>query len=380
LSKDPVAMTLIESMRILKQSGDPFALAGLMAQVKDPRILRLVNTSVSLRTAMQGSFSDIYRAFDSVRGVLDRRLEIMVLGEDITPKPKTSAAFRAVRTGNIHRLRWLWLVEITDDGTTDKPLLSLQKMTNDAAKLVMATALARACTIVSLSFPEVLAVAALFFPKLHAKLSEYIDLGVAWPALNEWFASIVQCISKPVRRLHSGDGEVNTIVLDVAWFDTPSDFNRKIERAVQIALSSSGARKPKRPRTYDEDDDESVVKKKARGGGKGAGRGAGRAGKGAGRGAGKDAKGKQKSLKAPVESEDEVDPDADDELDDIDDVKPKGGEKDADGLWKVVPKNVGAIITAFAKAHKNKPIAERPCWNRVFKSGGCTKQSCPFSH
>ena len=81
-----------------------------------------------------------------------------------------------------------------------------------------------------------------------------------------------------------------------------------------------------------------------------------------------------------IESEDEFDPDADDELDDIDDVKPKGGEKDADGLWKVVPKNVGAIITAFAKAHKNKPIAERPCWNRVFKSGGCTKQSCPFSH
>jgi hypothetical protein len=237
LSKEQVSMALIESMKAVKASGDREALAKLMDQIKDARVLRLLNATSDLRTAMQGGFTNIYRAFDSVRSVLDRRLEVMVLGADISPRSKTSAAFRALRTGNVHRLRWLNLVELADDGTMDKPLLSLQRMERGGAKYAMATALARASTIVSLSFPALLAVAALFFPKLLAKLCEYMDLGVAWPALNEWFAAIVQLMSRPKRRLDDGASSTSTISMDVDWFDTPSDFNRKVERAVQFAIA-----------------------------------------------------------------------------------------------------------------------------------------------
>ena len=52
----------------------------------------------------------------------------MILGLDVSPKLKTSAAFRALRTGNIHRLRWFNLVELADDGSLEKPLAALQKM------------------------------------------------------------------------------------------------------------------------------------------------------------------------------------------------------------------------------------------------------------
>ena len=103
---------------------------------------------------MQGGYAEIYRACDSVRGVLDRRLEVMILGMDANPKPKASAAFRALRTGNIHRLRWFHLVDMPDKGTAEKPLLSLQQMGGDGAKYAMARATARAASIISLSFPE----------------------------------------------------------------------------------------------------------------------------------------------------------------------------------------------------------------------------------
>ena len=114
-----------------------------------------------------------------MRGVLDCRFEVMILGVDGNPKPKASAAFSALRTRNIHRLRWFHLVDLSDEGTADKPLLSLQKMGCDGAKFAMSMAMARAALIISLSFPEVVAMAALFFPTLVAKFSEYMDLGEA---------------------------------------------------------------------------------------------------------------------------------------------------------------------------------------------------------
>ena len=132
--KDATSLALLESMKVVKASGDSEALARLMAQVKDSRILQLLNASVDLRTAMQGGFSEIYRTFDSVRGVLDRRLEVMILGAQVQPKAKTSAAFRALRTGNIHHLRWFHLVEMPDKGSTGKPLASIQKLSCEGAK------------------------------------------------------------------------------------------------------------------------------------------------------------------------------------------------------------------------------------------------------
>ena len=245
LSKDSTSMALIESMRVIKASGDAEPLARLVAQVKDPRILRLLNASVDLRTAMQGGYAAIYRTCDSVRGVLDRRLEVMILGMDANPKPVASAAFRVLRTGNIHRLRWFHLVDMPDNGTAEKPLLSLQRMGADGAKYAMARATARAASIITLSFPDSVATAALFFPTLVDTFSEFLDLGVAWPALNEWFAAIIRLMSKPARRLNDGGSVASGIDLDVSWLNEPTAFNRKVERAVQIALA--GGSKRRRP-------------------------------------------------------------------------------------------------------------------------------------
>ena len=378
LAKDSTSMALIESMRMVKASGDAEALAKLMGQIKDPRLLRLLNASVDLRTAMQGGFVDIYRAFDSVRGVLDRRLEVMILGLDVSPKLKTSAAFRALRTGNIHRLRWFNLVELADDGSLEKPLAALQKMSCEGAKFAMSQAMARAMSIINLSFPEMVATAALFFPELVTRFSEFSDLGVAWPALNEWFAAIVQLMSKPARRLIGGDGSagVCSISLDVEWLSAPSVFNRKVERAVQLALSKGGkgSKLTGRKRLGDKDDDEelaTIFKKKKKGG--------------KGKGAGKPRpKLKPKGKKGQDSSDEEEDGAGDDDDDGAPaaaaQVKPKGGKKDASGKWTSLPDNTGALVKAFAKQHGHLPFAERPCWNQEHVAGGCKKQGCNFVH
>ena len=383
LAKDSTSLALIESMRVVKASGDAEALAKLMSQIKDARLLRLLNASVDLRTAMQGGFADIYRAFDSVRGVLDRRLEVMILGLDVSPKPKTSAAFRALRTGNVHRLRWFHLVELPDDGSAEKPLAALQKLSGEGAKYATSQAMSRAMSIVNLSFPEMVATAALFFPELVARVSEFLDLGVAWAALNEWFAAIVQLMSKPARRLIGGDGSagVCSISMDVDWLSAPSIFNRKVERAVQLALSKGGkgsggkgSKLTGRKRPVDKDDDEelaTIFKKKKKGG--------------KGKGAGKPRpKLKPKGKKGQDSSEEDEDG-ADDDDDDGGSsaaayVKPKGGKKDGDGKWTTLPDNTGALVKAYAKQHAHIPMDERPCWNQEHVAGGCKKQGCKFAH
>ena len=143
----------------------------------------------------------------------------------------------------------------------------------------MSRAMARAMSIVNLSFPEMVATAALFFPELVTRFGEFLDLGVAWPALNDWFPAIVQLMSKPARRLIGGDGSagVCSISLDVEWLSAPSIFNRKVERAVQLALSKGGkgTKVTGRKRLSDRDDEEvaTIFKKKKKGGkGKGAGK------------------------------------------------------------------------------------------------------------
>ena len=62
VSKEPRTMALIASMKVVKASGDAEALGKLTSQIKDARLLRLLNTTVDLRTAMQGGFTEIYTA------------------------------------------------------------------------------------------------------------------------------------------------------------------------------------------------------------------------------------------------------------------------------------------------------------------------------
>ena len=118
-------------------------------------------------------------------------------------------------------------------------------------------------SIVSSAHPSLLGEAMWFFPKLDEKTREYIDLGVDWSALNEWFASIVRLMAKPTTRFRVGDAGPPTVplVLDVSWFDERSEFERKIERAVQISIG-----KHDRSDMEPEPGDGSRSTKKSRGG------------------------------------------------------------------------------------------------------------------
>jgi len=155
--------------------------------------------------------------------------------------------------------------------------------------------------------------------------------------------------------------------------------NRKVERAVQLALSKGGkgaggkgSKLTGRKRPVDKDDDEelaTIFKKKKKGG----------KGKGKPR-----PKLKPKGKKGQDSSEEDEDG-ADDDDDDGGSsaaayVKPKGGKKDGDGKWTTLPDNTGALVKAYAKQHAHIPKDERPCWNQEHVAGGCKKQGCKFAH
>jgi hypothetical protein len=246
--------------------------------------------------------------------------------------------------------------------------------------------MARASTIVMTSFPALLAVASLFFPKLLSKLGELMELRVAWPSINEWFAALVQLMSAPKRRLNSCEGSCSSISLDLDWFDSSAEFNRKMIFAVQVALSRSGKQSVKqggpnaRKRKGEDEDEDSdgmeveVIKTKDRK--------AARKAKGKGGGKPKVQGGAKTKAKLALKlaSDAESDDGADDDLDTIDEVVPKGGSQNADGRWKKAPSNAGAIIVAWSKQFKELPAADRPCWNHKFMAGGCKKTGCAFSH
>ena len=116
---------------------------------------------------------------------MDRRLEEAILGPDITPKQRVTAAFRAARTGNLRRLRWFHLVDHDDDGSADKPLKAIEKMTLEQAKTEVCLVLSRFQSLMIASHLDLSGEALWFFPKFQEKLLEYINYKVDWWAASD---------------------------------------------------------------------------------------------------------------------------------------------------------------------------------------------------
>ena len=237
---DSAAKALLKTICDLKEQGNVTAFKAVVDGVTDRRLLRLINCDRELRASLKSGLEDITVACTSIRNAIDRQLEQAVLNsKEVAVKARVSTAFRTARLCNLRRLKWFHLIDVDDNGTADRPLKALESMQREQATSLVTRVTNRMQSIVSSAHPSLLGEAMWFFPKLDEKTREYIELAVDWNSLNEWFATIVSLMAKPTSRFRVGDAgpPAAPLVLNVSWFDERSEFERKIERAVQFAIA-----------------------------------------------------------------------------------------------------------------------------------------------
>ena len=243
VQQDASAQKTLNGLKLIKDS-NPDMFLKTIKNIDDERLLRLLNhcSDKDYASILQGGFEDLGLQLSSMRGVIERHLEIFIFGEHSSEPPeRVTKAFRNARLGRIDKLKLLHLVDLDDSGTPASPLAALVKMKDRTTAFgKLSEALDRLQQILCITFPDQLGEIMTFMPKFKNELKKIIvDKNVAWASVNTWFKAITQKISRPALRHSMAEGEWGGPKFQIVWLNEQSDYNDSMAEAKLEALALS---------------------------------------------------------------------------------------------------------------------------------------------
>jgi hypothetical protein len=161
-------------------------------------------------------------------------------------------AVRGIRTGNLHSIRLLNLLNLEDSSTKDYLLKGFEKLPRDKAVEYMNKALHKFEQITIIAFPLTTIDTFAFFSCLGEKLCLAISTGADWFKISSWLSAVWRKVSKDFKAYDTGDrvapAEFN---LSLDLLDSQTTARRELDievgekravAAAKLALESSTAR------------------------------------------------------------------------------------------------------------------------------------------
>ena len=244
-------MSILRAFQALKDSRQDALLQGALEQCSEPAVIRLVQYNGDVAQALQGGYGPIASVCTSLRDVIERRLENLVLGEGHAYMPdRQTKAFRAARLGSLRKLRLFHLIDEDDNGNERYPLLQLKHITSlDTKKYQLNKVFARLEEILRISFPSQLAPLSQFMPKFRDRIEDLVMLGLPIEGANgtsDYYRAIVDKICSPIHELRMGDtaGELK-LKFDINWLGLERDHNDRVSKGMMQHISSTTSKSAK---------------------------------------------------------------------------------------------------------------------------------------
>lgn len=344
ISRTPSAMLILEKLIGIKNLNDPEMLNDAVLNITNEQILRLIHTELDVSAALKGGHESLSASLFNLRGVLERRLELAVLGDRRSAIPQSDRlvrAFRAVKRGKLSQVRLFHTIDKDDSGTAEQPLKQLHSIQDRAkAVVLLGEAFNRLRDILSVAFPKSLSRLMRFLPLLFERISKLILLSVPWAKVNKYLRTIFVLMSS---RASKND------LSQISWSDAGPEYNESwltdtsefhddmIEAIMDAKVEAGKPGQDKSKRQVDTTGDDK----------------------------------KSKKLKTTTDGK-----------------KPAGGNKlvwvqkgepllpEANGKFKSVPGRGHQILIDWNK----KNGAVRKCWAHANFEGGCPHASCTQPH
>ena len=237
-------MAILRAFQALKDSRQDALLQGALEQCSEPAVIRLVQYNGDVAQALQGGFGPLASVCTSLRDVIERRLENLVLGEGHAYVPdRQTKAFRAARIGSLRKLRLFHLIDEEDKGSDRYPLLQFKSIDRlDTKKYQLNKVFARLEEILRISFPSQLTQLSAFMPKFRDRIEDLVVLGLPIEGTNgtsDYYRAIIDKICSPIRDLRMGDshGELK-LKFDINWLGLERDHNDRIAKGMMQHVSS----------------------------------------------------------------------------------------------------------------------------------------------
>ena len=244
-------MAILRAFQALKDSRQDALLQGALEQCSEPAVVRLVQYNGDVAQALQGGYGPIASACTSLRDVIERRLENLVLGEGHAYMPdRQTKAFRAARLGSLRKLRLFHLIDEEDHGNDRCPLLQLEHIASlETKKYQLNKVFARLEEILRISFPSQLAPLSAFMPKFRDRIEDLVVLGLPIEGANgtsDYYRAIIDKVCSPVHGLRVGDvaGELK-LKFDINWLGLERDHNDRVSKGMMQHVSSNSLKATK---------------------------------------------------------------------------------------------------------------------------------------
>ena len=232
----------------LKERGKDRQLVAAIDECEEPALIRLIQYDGDISQALQGGFTKVAGACESLRNVLERRVEVFCLGENHPPIPtRQRTSFRSARLGKLKELRLFHLVDADDNGTSEYPLKQLNEIKISTGYSVEARcellrhAFARLQQILQLAFPSSQAQCMLFMPLFLDALCDRIKMHIEIKIISNYYMAVIYLICGETRRFVTNESKTFDLKYDKEWLGLSKDHNERFLLASMQSLASKAA-------------------------------------------------------------------------------------------------------------------------------------------